>query len=131
MHIDTVLSAYVDAFDVPPFSDKYVLYAFSLGYFFVPRNSMCSQKCANPGKLSGSLMCPTSTVMAAAALSVAGSLMSSTFRPFVSCSPRYSRLSCCDFTISLTRRSLATSAIVTLIDGSEPLLFAKFKSIVV
>ena len=26
--------------------------------FFVPRNSMCSQKCAKPGNSIGSFMCP-------------------------------------------------------------------------
>lgn len=45
----------------------------------VPRNSMCSQKCAIPWACGGSEVYPTLTSIAAASLSVSGSLMSSTW----------------------------------------------------
>ena len=48
-----------------------------------PKKSMCSQKCARPGRLGGSLMCPMCTSIAAAALSVLGSETRST------CSKRF------------------------------------------
>ena len=43
-----------------------------------PRNSMCSQKCAVPWRCGGSEVDPTITSIAAASLSVSGSLISKT-----------------------------------------------------
>src|SRR5690554_3957096 len=48
-------------------------YSPGSGYFSVPRNSMCSRKCARPSRSFGSLPLPTATFMEAAALSAAGS----------------------------------------------------------
>lgn len=45
-----------------------------------PRNSMCSRKCARPGRWTGSEAAPTSTDIAAAAFVALGSLMTITYR---------------------------------------------------
>ena len=63
-----------------PFELKNLENESSPGYNFVPRKSMCSQKCANPGMSTGSEHAPTRTDIEAAAAVDVGSEQSSTRR---------------------------------------------------
>ena len=101
-----VRSADVEALVDPPDFFTNRLYSLSSGYFSLPRKHMCSQKCANPGSSHGSLMCPTLTVSAAAALSALASLISATRILLGSVMHRYSRSSAGDL-IGVTGAAIA------------------------
>ena len=69
------------------------LYASTSGYLSVPIKSICSRKCASPGRSSGLLTDPIPTASAAAALSVCGSEIKRTRILLGSLNQAYSRLS--------------------------------------
>ena len=63
-----VCSVAVQALLLPPCSLINFWYSLPSGKFSVPRNSMCSKKCARPCRWLGSSKCPTLTASAAADL---------------------------------------------------------------
>src|SRR5690606_10334 len=68
-------------------------YSSGSGYLSVPRKSMCSRKWARPSRSGGLSKLPTLTLREAAALSLAGSEISSTSRPLARVRWRYWRSS--------------------------------------
>ena len=86
-------SAPVKALFEPPLDEMYRSNSPSAGNRFVPRKSICSQKCARPGHSSGLDIEPTATFIEAAALLASGSEHSSTRSPLLSWRPRKLRRS--------------------------------------
>jgi len=72
----------VYALACPPDMDRYFSYSCSSGNFCDPMDIMCSVRCANPGKLSGSCICPTRQANEAADLSALGSEIIKQRKPF-------------------------------------------------